>query len=568
MEKMIQNPGVNVLELSRTYIYVNSYFNFYQYNLSTINLEYDKIIKHKNEILTHINKYEYYANGLKTYENILKFNCEQLKNKIKIITSHRNKRGIINGLGSIVKAITGNLDATDGQKYDELFEKINQNMHILQTQNLDTVKLNKEMIIKFNKQLNNIKHNEETLSKHITEIKTEMNNNYNWRMTITIKDALNQLILLAINLKEIISEIETSLSFCGMNKIHSSIIDMETLRKIAGQKNRLDFLEISNLIKTHCRLESNTINYLIEIPIYDPEEKILYQVTPIPIVINNKLHILNENEELITMRRNEIIAMKACIKNKDKYYCHANYQKTLNCFIDIIKKHENKNCKYHEIKNPMLMLKIKNSDIVILASNRNVTAKLHCNDYVIAKTIIGVYKVKTNKNCTLNGQKLEIAKYYNKEIVFEDVNVNFEKNQLMNETIELNQISEQNILIKELHTINDIRKEEPKFIICIVLIIISMAIMTTCVIFKKRLCAAINHVKRHLALGELRRHHPTASAETRDNRCVQTGRSQESAASAEIRYDGHLQLERGHALTASVEIQPNKHVRPDSTFRL
>ena len=78
---------------------------------------------HENEILNHINKYDYFANELKTYENILKFNCEQLSNKIKIITSHRNKRGIINGLGTIVKAITGNLDATVGSRYDELFEK-------------------------------------------------------------------------------------------------------------------------------------------------------------------------------------------------------------------------------------------------------------------------------------------------------------------------------------------------------------------------------------------------------------------------------------------------------------
>jgi len=159
------------------------------------------------------------------------------------------------------------------------------------------------MISKFNKQLRNIKHNEEILRKQIIEIKTEMNSNYNWRMTITIKDPLNQLILLPINLKEIISEIETSISFCGMNKIHSSIMDMEMLREIAGQNTRLDFLEISNLIKTHCRLKSDTIEYIIEIPIYNPEENILYQITPIPIFLDDKLYILNENEELIAKRK-------------------------------------------------------------------------------------------------------------------------------------------------------------------------------------------------------------------------------------------------------------------------
>ena len=213
MKKLIQNPGINVLELGKTHFYSNSHFNFYQYNLSTINQEYNKIHAHKDEILNHISKYKNFATELKTYENILKFNCEQLTNTIKIITSHRSKRGIIDGLGTIVKTITSNLDANDGRRYDELFDKINKNTHILQTQNLDMVKLNKEMISKFNKQLSNIKHNEEILKTQIIEIKTEMESNYNWRMTITIKDTLNQLMLLAINLKEIISEIETSISF-------------------------------------------------------------------------------------------------------------------------------------------------------------------------------------------------------------------------------------------------------------------------------------------------------------------------------------------------------------------
>ena len=107
-------------------------------------------------------------------------------------------------------------------------------MHVLQMQNLDTNKLNKEMISKFNKQLGNIKHNEEILRKQIIEIKTEMNSNYNCRMTITTKDALNQLILLAINLKEIISEIETSISFCGMNKnssLHNGYGNVERDRR-------------------------------------------------------------------------------------------------------------------------------------------------------------------------------------------------------------------------------------------------------------------------------------------------------------------------------------------------
>ena len=104
-------------------------------------------------------------------------------------------------------------------------------MQKLQTQSLKTIRINKEMILKFNKQIDNLRHNEEVLNIQIAEIKNMMKNIYNWRSIIEIKDALNQLILLTINLIEIIYELETSLTFCSINKIHSSIIDFTTLKK-------------------------------------------------------------------------------------------------------------------------------------------------------------------------------------------------------------------------------------------------------------------------------------------------------------------------------------------------
>ena len=518
-----------MLELGKAHFYLNSHFNFYRYNLSTIKNEYNKIFKHKSEILDHISKYKNFTNELKTYVNILQFNCEQLTTKIKIITSHKNKRGIIDGLGTIVKTITGNLDANDGRRYDELFDKINKNMNILQTQNLDMIKLNKEMISRFNKQLDNVKHNEEVLSTQIVEIKIEMKNNYNWRVVMTIKDILNQIILIAINLKEIISEIETSISFCGINKIHSSIIDIEMLRKIVGQNSKLDFLEISNLIKSHCRMRSDAIDYLIEIPIYNSEENKLFQITPIPIFIQNKLYILNENEELIVKRKNEFIAAEKCIENKSKYFCNINRYETRSCIVDIIRTQNNKNCTYHIIDNSMIMLKIRNSDIAIIASDKNETAKLSCDNYVKTKVILGVYKIKTNRNCSLNNQILEVTKYYNKEIIFENINVKLEKNQLTNKTLEFKQISEQEIFVKEFQTINNVSDEKSQSTIYIIMAILIVIIII--ILFKTQIVIAIKRVKQHLTLGELQSQNPSDSANSDNNIrrgaaiCVSTSRN-------------------------------------------
>ena len=194
---MNQNPGLNILELGKTHLYINSQYSFYYYNLTSVTNEYYKLINNKNEIFNHMDKN--LTIELKTYINILKFNCEQLSDKIKILTSHRSKRGIVNGLGTIVKTLTGNLDAEDGRKYDEMFEKINRNMNLLQTQNFETVSLNKKTISKFNIQLENIKHNERILKDQIIEIKKAIESNNNWRMITESKDALTQLILVTVS---------------------------------------------------------------------------------------------------------------------------------------------------------------------------------------------------------------------------------------------------------------------------------------------------------------------------------------------------------------------------------
>ena len=52
--------------------------------------------------------------------------------------------------------------------------------------------------------------------------------------------------------------------------------------------------------------------------------------------------------------------------------------------------------------------------------------------------------------CTLNNQTLNNVKRYNKELIFENINLNLKEYQISNETLELKQIHEQEILINEI----------------------------------------------------------------------------------------------------------------------
>lgn len=117
MENLSNYPGINVLVLGKVHVCVNSHFKYYQYNLTDIISERTKIMLHKVNINNYVNENINYVKELKTYINIPEFNCARLNDKIKIIDTHRNKRGIINGLGTIIKTVAGNLDSYDNQRY-------------------------------------------------------------------------------------------------------------------------------------------------------------------------------------------------------------------------------------------------------------------------------------------------------------------------------------------------------------------------------------------------------------------------------------------------------------------
>lgn len=74
----------------------------------------------------------------------------QLREKIEILTpSGKQKRGLVNGLGSIVKSITGNMDANDGQEIEEKIDTLKEKERNLTNALLDQEAFNNEIQIRF-----------------------------------------------------------------------------------------------------------------------------------------------------------------------------------------------------------------------------------------------------------------------------------------------------------------------------------------------------------------------------------------------------------------------------------
>lgn len=98
-----------------------------------------------------------------------------------------------------------------------------------------SIRVNKDLIEQLNKQIENIRFNEEVLKSRLLQMETYVKIQMKWEHALATKDIFNQLIDLSINLIEILNEIETSLSFCNLNLIHSSIIHPNDLQDILKQ---------------------------------------------------------------------------------------------------------------------------------------------------------------------------------------------------------------------------------------------------------------------------------------------------------------------------------------------
>jgi len=315
---------------------------------------------------------------------------------------------------------------------------------------------------------------------------------------------------LTINLIKIISEIETSLTYCSLNKIHSSIITAKDLRKLTKQITDIDFWEISLQITCHCRIDDNEIEYLLEIPEYDSNmENKLIQVTPILIFLRNEMFMLDENKELIIKTRNRLLLTNACLNVKGKFYCRTNYIEINSCLYDIINNHHSENCKYHRVMDGFVIIKIENSNIVFIISKNIKNLNIQCQDYIKHKQIIGVYKFKTDKNCIINDYHLENHATKSKEIIFESFKTQINNFQFSNKSIELKQLDKQNIIINEKPSIENEELENnyhPIINTVVILIVIFIVIIVILIKFKsKGLIRKTDKINKEIEVQEIQR---------------------------------------------------------------
>lgn len=199
--------------------------------------------------------------------------------------SKRYKRGILNGAGSLFKAITGNLDAADGEYFTKSINRLNQGQ--IQVENLlkDQITVTSTVIKNFNQTMQKLRIEEKTFNDDIEKIGRtirQVHDKLSYLETkLTFIEICEKLMENFILLEDTLSDILNSITFARLKIIHTSIITPENL--IAGLQ------EISqNLVKNNLPLpvrHSSVAQYLeiIELQAFQTQSDLVF-VLKIPLV--------------------------------------------------------------------------------------------------------------------------------------------------------------------------------------------------------------------------------------------------------------------------------------------
>lgn len=307
-------------------------------NLSSLEEAFNnnnKILESINRILSADNREtKEFVDKVKTYITLLNQISSSLKEKFEEISfnTRRFKRGLLDGVGSIFKSITGNLDADDGQFFTDSINKLNNDQHQMENLLKNQISVTTQVIKTFNDTIQKLHINEETLNEDMKKIQislTKINDRVvlvqaELRFVEICEKLTGSYLYLQSNLDDILN----SITFARLKIIHSSIITPENLitalQKISQNlvKNNLPlpvkyskiplYLEI---IELEAFQSKSDLVFVLRIPLVEQQLYTLYHLYPIPILDNRTglHHVLSFSQKYIA--RNDDSLMYIPVKD-------------------------------------------------------------------------------------------------------------------------------------------------------------------------------------------------------------------------------------------------------------
>lgn len=374
-----------------------------------------------------------------------------LENKIftqitQLNPSHvRSKRALINGLGSVLRFITGNLDQSDAERYDTAIETLSKNQFTIKTLMNDQITLLEKSIKTFNQSIQTLAHNQIVLNSRIIQIQdaiksTELKNieTYTYFLIHTV---LTQITTAYQEIYDIFERIEVAITFSKLNIFHNAIIPShELLKEISFinnhiSNNKLPFepninnvLLFEKIIEIKSYNKHNQIIFIMEIPLVERENYEYFHMYPLPVKHNHTFQtIFPKSKYLILNEQNYMGSNERCQEiTSSTFLCRNGNPSKIDdnapCEVQMLKFSKNlTKCQIIPIEITDVKIQKLEENQWVIVSPHQVLASKRCSSNKEDMPLLGTFVIETFENCEVQIGEQKLKNFVNTLKTFQKI---------------------------------------------------------------------------------------------------------------------------------------------------
>lgn len=279
--------------------------------------------------------------------NTINAQIQEKLDEIYLDTPSRFRRGLVNGIGTVWKVITGSLDASDGEFYNECINKIEKDDKELQFLMKNQIQIVSSTIKNFNNTLRKLNLDETVFNANLVEIQQELAKNqetkYFFELQIKALNMIEQIMQTNSIILDELGNIIDSITFARLKILHPSVIKPEILLKelekiplkilhgnLPFDPNHDNLSKLIALIKIEAFQTKERIIFILHIPIVSYDEYDHYHVFAAPTrdPRTNLFHVLIPQYKYVAISKDRkqyfAVKEKECLELKENsnYLCH------------------------------------------------------------------------------------------------------------------------------------------------------------------------------------------------------------------------------------------------------
>ena len=321
---------------------------------------------------------QHYVKEMSNYIAILTNSARKmakLKKQLLPACITRPKRGAVNFVGNIIKAITGNLDNEDAQRYDHAIQELISSHLSIKTIVGKQITLAQQAISEFNNSISILRSNQIVIRTRMVQMENAIKNltfhSLKEFKQISIYAIFNQLIFMINNVNDIMMTIINAMTFAKFNSYHPSIMDPEDLTHelnyiqtlLTSVKLPIDPI-ISNthymerVITVKAYAKPAQIVFMLMVPLVEIIPYDYYNIFPLPIKGNNiTFHSIIPQNPFLAINEHRYASMKKqCLEViPAEYLCNTEGDSNINedspCEVQLLSFSNNYEQCYHRTEN-------------------------------------------------------------------------------------------------------------------------------------------------------------------------------------------------------------------------